>query len=82
MYIVDKKEFVQAVEEYFSGDVTIETNEGEYRIEDGDNYVGGLPGTYMCELLGNVSYSSLGAISNEVYNYVTQEMEEVIVDVY
>ena len=79
---MDKKEFVQAVERCFEGCVTIVTAESSYTIEDGDSYVGGLPGTYMSEWLGNVSYSSLGTISNEIYVYITQELDEVIIDVY
>ena len=45
---------------------------------DGSNFVGGFEGTYMCELLGNIYYDQLPAITGALYDYITKGIKEEI----
>lgn len=76
-----KQEFVNEVENNFFGEVTIVTNEDEYSIEDSENFIGGIEGCYTSELLGNVAYSNLKDISEEVYDYIVNTLKETIENV-
>lgn len=76
------KDFLKTYEgeEYIT--VTIVTNEEEYTIEDGESYLGGLPNTYMSELLGNVAYDSLESAGLAVYDYIVNTLGEKVEEAY
>jgi len=78
---MNEQEFINKVEECFTDEVTITTNDGEYTIQDGSYFVGGEEGTFMSELLGNVYYDSLEDIAMSMYSYITNDLKEEIEDV-
>lgn len=76
---MNKKEFLEDVllledENY----IEIETNEDTHTIEDGEAFISGTAGTYMSELLGNVSYNDLESITNDIYDFIVNELGEDI----
>jgi hypothetical protein len=75
---MNKQEFINEVTSKYDNTVTVITNDGEYDIMDGSNFVGGVAGTYMCELLGNVYYQELSTIAGKLYDYITKELAEQI----
>ena len=78
---MNKQEFINQVVEKYDGSVTIITNDGEYDIMDGSNFVGGTEGTYMSDLLGNIYYNDLSSIAGKLYDYITKELQEEIEEV-
>lgn len=78
---MNKEQFIKKVAEKFGGAVTIETQSGDYTIEESDNFIGGNEGEYMSDLLGNISYSSLEDIASAMYDYIVNELEEEILHV-
>lgn len=61
--------------------VVIKTNDNEYEITKGSCIVGGLEETYESDLLGHVAYDNLSNISLDLYNYITKELNENIVEI-
>lgn len=57
------------------------TDDMQTNIEDGGNFIGGIEGTWMSEILGNVYYQTLESIGIAVYNYITNELNETIEEV-
>ena len=78
---MNKQEFINEVVEKYDNTVTVITNDGEYDIMDGSNFIGGTEGTYMCDLLGNIYYNNLNSIAGKLYDYITKELEEEIEEV-
>lgn len=74
----NKQELIDEVAAKYDGSVTVVTNKSEYEIMDGSNFVGGFEGTYMCELLGNIYYDQLPAITGALYDYITKGIKEEI----
>lgn len=81
---MERENFIKQCEECGKmGDcITIETNDGEYTIEDGENFLGGIQNTWESELLGHVAYDSIKSIAIAVYSYITNELNETINEVY
>ncbi len=59
-------------------EIVVATNEDEYTICNGTAFVGGLEDTLMCDVLGNVAYSTIESIGNDLYDYLTRNDEEII----
>jgi hypothetical protein len=80
---MNKEEFLKELLQYTEENcITINyTDEMQTDIEDGGNFIGGIEGTWMSEILGNVYYESLEAIGTAVYNYITNELGETIEEV-
>jgi hypothetical protein len=77
---MNREDFIKEVKELGEG-CTIETNDGEYSIEDGSYFVGGEEGTFMSELLGNVYYEDIEDIASAMYDYIVNTLHEEIIDV-
>jgi hypothetical protein len=77
---MDREDFIKEVKLLGEG-CTIETNDGKYTIEDGGSFLGGIEGTFMSELLGNVYYDDIEDIAYAMYNYIVNKLHEEIIDV-
>lgn len=64
--------------EYDDFEILVTTNESEYTICNGTAFVGGLEDTLMCGVLGNVAYSTIESIGNDLYDYLSRNNEEII----
>jgi hypothetical protein len=62
-------------EDYYS--IIITTNNEEYEILRGTEFMGGLEDTLMCSELGNVAYSTIESIAEDLYNYLTKRLEVI-----
>lgn len=71
----------QVFENFQDGMVTIETNEDTYTIEDGENFVNGIEGTFMCDALGNIVYPNLGEVAIKLFVWL-EETGQKIIDIY
>ena len=79
---MNRDEFKAELKQYEGEEsITIVTNEDEYTIEDGESFLGGLPNTYMSELLGNIAYDSLESAGLAVYDYIVNTLGETIEEV-
>jgi hypothetical protein len=79
---MSKEEFISDVNTNYCDSVTIETDKDEYTIENGENFIGGFEGTFMSELLGNVYHENLDHIASSMYDYIVDELNEIIINVY
>lgn len=84
---MNKEKFLDELLQYEGENcITIETiaedgEENSCTIEDGGNFIGGTEGTFMSDLLGNIYFDDLDSIACRVYDYITKELKEKIVDV-
>lgn len=65
---------------YDDFEIVVCTNENEYTICNGTAFVGGLEGTLMCDVLGNVAYNTIESIGEDLYDYISRS-DEVIENV-
>lgn len=62
---------------YDDFEILVTTNESEYIICNGTAFIGGLEDSLMCDVLGNVAYSTIESIGNDLYNYLNNNNEVI-----
>lgn len=66
--------------EFDDFEILVITDESEYTICPGTAFVGGLEDTLMCDVLGNVAYSTIESIGYDLFAYIDRN-EEIIENV-
>lgn len=66
--------------DYDDFEILVTTNKDEYIICNETAFIGGLEDTLMCDVLGNVAYSTIESIGEDLYEYLSRN-NEIIIDV-
>ena len=72
-----KQEVIKELE--VGNGISIQTKSGEeYDIQDGANFVGGDKGFFMSSMLGNVQYTEINEIVNDLFELINENGELIL----
>jgi len=70
--MIAKQELEEAIRDI--GTVKITLSDGySYDVGDAENWVGGRPGFFMSDLMGNVLYTQIGTLVTAIYAFLAKD---------